>query len=93
MSNVLKKRFLNWEPISNPVIQNTIIGFVIGIMVGVNLRVLYLRVKGPAIVWILFFVFGIGIGFFSGVERKRMEERKRKRIIEKNYPYASGQDR
>ncbi len=92
MTNPWKKKYLNWDPITNPVVQNTILGFVIGIMVGINLRVLYLKVKGPAIVWILFFVFGIAIGFFSGIERKRMEAKKRKRIIEKNYPMSSGLD-
>jgi hypothetical protein len=86
MANLLKKKFLFWDPITNPVVQNTILGFVIGIMVGINLRVLYLRVKGPAIVWILFFVFGIAIGFFSGIERKRHEEKKRKKIFEQRFP-------
>jgi hypothetical protein len=86
MSSLLKKKFLFWEPITNPVVQNTVLGFVIGIMVGINLRVLYLRVKGPAVVWILFFAFGIAIGFFSGIERKRMEEKKRKKLISQHYP-------
>jgi hypothetical protein len=86
MSEFFKKKYFKWDPITNPVLQNTILGFVIGIMVGINLRVLYLRVKGPSIVWILFFVFGIGIGFFSGIERKRMDERKRKKLISQRFP-------
>jgi uncharacterized membrane protein len=79
MKTILKKRYWDWNPVRNPIIQNTILGFVLGIMVGLNLRVLYTRIHGPALVWILFFVFGIAIGFFSGIERKRME---RKRLEE-----------
>jgi hypothetical protein len=83
MKTLLQKKYLNWNPITNPVIQNTILGFVVGIMVGINLKVLYSRIQGPAIVWILFFVFGITIGFLSGLERKRMEARRRSSLSSK----------
>jgi hypothetical protein len=78
MNSLLKRKFLNWNPITNPVVQNTVLGFVIGIMVGINLKVLYSRIQGPTIVWVLFFVFGVSIGFLSGLERRRSENKKRK---------------
>jgi uncharacterized integral membrane protein len=82
MKNLFKKKFLDWNPITSPVIQNTILGFVVGIMVGINLKVLYARIQGPTIVWVLFFVFGITIGFLSGIERKRSENRRRNRKLQ-----------
>jgi hypothetical protein len=82
MKSVFKKRFLDWNPITSPLIQNTILGFVVGIMVGINLKVLYARIQGPTIVWVLFFVFGITIGFLSGVERSRSEDRKRRNKLQ-----------
>jgi hypothetical protein len=82
MTSIFKKRFLDWNPITSPVIQNTILGFVVGIMVGINLKVLYARIQGPTIIWVLFFIFGITIGFLSGVERSRVEDRKRKQRMQ-----------
>jgi hypothetical protein len=82
MKKILTKRYFDWNPITNPVLQNTILGFVVGIMVGINLKVLYSRIQGPTVVWVLFFGVGILIGFLSGLERRRMEERKRKRMLQ-----------
>lgn len=82
MTNIFKKRFMDWNPITSPVIQNTILGFVVGIMVGINLKVLYARIQGPTIIWVLFFLFGITIGFLSGIERSRVEDRKRKQRMQ-----------
>jgi hypothetical protein len=82
MANIFKKRFMDWNPITSPVIQNTILGFVVGIMVGINLKVLYARIQGPTIIWVLFFLFGITIGFLSGIERSRVEDRKRKQRMQ-----------
>ncbi len=82
MTNIFKKRFMDWNPITSPVIQNTILGFVVGIMVGINLKVLYARIQGPTIIWVLFFLFGITIGFLSGIERSRVEDRKRKQRLQ-----------
>jgi uncharacterized integral membrane protein len=83
MKNIFKKRYMDWNPITSPVIQNTILGFVVGAMVGINLKVLYARIQGPTIIWILFFLFGITIGFLSGIERSRSEDRKRKKSLQK----------
>jgi hypothetical protein len=82
MANIFKKRFMDWNPITSPVIQNTILGFVVGIMVGINLKVLYARIQGPTIIWVLFFLFGITIGFLSGLERSRAEDRKRRQKMQ-----------
>jgi len=71
----LKKRHWDWNPIQNPVLQNTMMGFVLGIMVGINLKVIYERIHGPAFVWISFFAFGTLVGFLSGLERYRIEKR------------------
>ncbi len=76
MKKALTKRRLNWEPIKNPVLQNTIVGFVLGIMLGINLKAFYTRIHGPAIVWISIFVIGVAIGFLSGLERKKMMKKK-----------------
>jgi hypothetical protein len=75
MRDSLKRRYWDWNPIQNPVLQNTLMGFVLGIIVGINLKVIYERIHGPAFVWISFFAFGTLIGFLSGLERKRMEEK------------------
>jgi hypothetical protein len=75
MKNALNKRYLDWNPIQHPVLQNTLLGFVLGIMVGLNLKVIYSRIHGPAFVWISFFALGALIGFISGLERRRMEKK------------------
>lgn len=49
-------------------------GFVLGIMVGINLKVIYEKIHGPAFIWISFFAFGTLIGFLSGLERNRIEK-------------------
>jgi hypothetical protein len=70
----LKRRYWDWNPIQNPVLQNTLMGFVLGIMVGINLKVIYEKIHGPAFIWISFFAFGTLIGFLSGLERNRIEK-------------------
>jgi hypothetical protein len=76
MQKVLKKRFLDWDPIKHPVLQNTLVGFALGVMIGINLKAIYTRIHGPAFIWISFFVFGAFIGFLSGLERSRHEKKK-----------------
>jgi F0F1-type ATP synthase assembly protein I len=83
MKKVLFKRHFEWEPIKHPILQNTLLGFVLGIMVGINLKVIYSRIHGPAFVWISFFVIGLAIGFLSGLERHRIEKQKRKKSQKK----------
>jgi ABC-type antimicrobial peptide transport system permease subunit len=51
-------------------------------MVGINLKVLYARIQGPTIIWVLFFLFGITIGFLSGIERSRAEDKRRKQKMQ-----------
>jgi hypothetical protein len=75
MKDSFKRRYWDWNPIQNPVVQNTLMGFVLGIMVGINLKAIYERIHGPAFVWISFFAFGTVIGFLSGLERIRMEKK------------------
>ena len=79
MKKVLLKRHFNWEPIKNPVLQNTIVGFVLGIMLGINIKAIYTRIHGPVIVWISIFVVGLAIGFLSGLERKKWMQKKGKK--------------
>jgi len=68
-----------------PVVQNVILGSVTGVMVGINLRTLFLRVGGTDIVWPLFFILGPAIGYFSGKERERFEKlKKEKQNLEEN---------
>ena len=68
-----------------PVVQNVILGSVTGVMVGINLRTLFLRVGGTDIVWPLFFILGPAIGYFSGKERERFEKlKKEKQDLEEN---------
>jgi hypothetical protein len=75
MKNAMRRRYWDWNPIQNPVLQNTLMGFVLGIMVGINLKAIYERIHGPSFVWISFFVFGTLVGFLSGLERNRMEKK------------------
>ncbi len=70
------KRYCDWEPIKSPVLQNTILGCVVGIMVGINLRAIILSGGRTTWPWIMFFLIGPVIGFFSGMERKRWEKKK-----------------
>jgi len=70
------KRYCNWEPIKNPVLQNTILGCVLGIMIGIDLRAIILSNGEATWAWIMFFLIGPLIGFFSGMERKKLERRK-----------------
>jgi PAS domain S-box-containing protein len=60
----------------NAVTQNVILGSITGIAVGINLKILFQRIGGIDLVWILFFILGPAIGYFSGKERERIEELK-----------------
>ena len=67
------------------VAQNVIIGSVTGIMVGYNLRIIFMRLGGVDLVWMAFFVLGPALGYFSGRERQRIERlRNEKKALESN---------
>ncbi|MBN2029710.1 PAS domain S-box protein [bacterium] len=69
----------------NAVTQNVILGSITGIIVGYNLRLIFLRIGGVELVWILFFLLGPIIGFLSGKERMRLERLKNEKMhLEKN---------
>jgi PAS domain S-box-containing protein len=58
------------------VAQNLILGSITGIIVGFNLRILFLRAGAEHISWLIFFVIGPAIGFLSGKERERYHQLK-----------------
>jgi len=67
------------------VAQNMILGSVTGVIVGYNLRLIFLRLGGVDLIWILFFIMGPLIGYFSGKERRRLERLKSEKMnLEKN---------
>jgi len=70
------KRYWDWEPIKSPVLQNTVLGCVLGIMVAIDLRAIVLSGGKAEWAWIMFFMIGPVIGFFSGLERKKLEKKK-----------------
>jgi hypothetical protein len=74
MSHWLTRRRVHWEPIQNPVFQNTLLGLVLGVVVGFNLKLIYARIHGPAVIWMSFSVVGLFIGLLSGLERYRCED-------------------
>ena len=70
------KRYCDWEPIKSPIWQNTILGCVVGVMVGINLRAIILSGGEATWAWVMFFMIGPLFGFFSGLERKRWEKQR-----------------
>ncbi len=69
----------------NAVTQNVILGSITGIIVAFNLRLIFLRIGGVELVWILFCILGPIIGFLSGKERMRLEKLKTEKLhLEKN---------
>ena len=71
------KRYCDWDPIKNPILQNTIVGSVLGIMVAINLRAIILSGGEATWAWIMFLGIGPLFGLFSGFERYRYEKKKR----------------
>ena len=69
------KHYLHWEPITNPVLQNMIMGGLTGLMTSIAFRLNFLRVSEINITWIIFLLIGIVIGYISGIERIRYEKR------------------
>jgi hypothetical protein len=67
---------VHWEPIRNPVFQNTLVGLVLGIVIGFNLKLIYMRIHGPAVIWLSFSVLGLFVGLLSGLERYRWQDGK-----------------
>lgn len=61
------------------VTQNVILGTVTGSMVAYNLRLIFLRVGGADLIWVVFFFIGPAIGYLSGKERQRMEKLKKEK--------------
>ena len=55
------------------VAQNMILGTITSSMVAYNLRVVFSRLGGIDLVWILFFFMGPAVGYLSGKERQRIE--------------------
>ena len=67
------------------VAQNVILGTITGSMVAYNLRLIYTRIGGTDLIWLLFFILGPIIGYLSGKERVRMERlKKEKKKIEED---------
>ena len=60
----------------NFIAQNVILGSITGILVGLNLRVLFSRAGARDISWLIFFLIGPLIGFLSGKERERYQKLK-----------------
>jgi PAS domain S-box-containing protein len=84
----MKKDYFNWNPVTNPISQNVIIGSITGIMVGINLRPVFSKVYGPDIAWLVTFlalILGFLLGFLSGKERQRLERLKKEKLsLEEN---------
>jgi hypothetical protein len=76
MNNGLTRQRARWEPIRSPVLQNTLIGLVLGIVIGFNLKLIYERIHGPAVIWMSFSVLSLFVGLLSGLERYRWENEK-----------------
>ena len=76
MKKLLLKRHLDWEPIKNPILQNTLLGFVVGVVLGINVKIIFEKINVPAFIWNCFFLFGLVAGFLSGIERSRLKKRK-----------------
>ena len=56
------------------VLQNVLLGSVTGVMVGINLKIVFQHIGGVDLIWILFFLIGPVVGYFSGKERQRIEK-------------------
>jgi PAS domain S-box-containing protein len=63
------------------VYQNLILGSVTGVVVAFNLRIVFQRMGGTDLVWILFFILGPALGYFSGKERERVEKLKKEKVV------------
>jgi PAS domain S-box-containing protein len=67
------------------VYQNLILGSVTGVVVAFNLKILFQRMGGADLVWIMFFILGPAVGYFSGKERERIEKMKLEKVqLEEN---------
>jgi len=64
--------------------QNVVLGAVTGIMVGIVLRLIFLKYGGVNVIWMPFFLFGPIAGYLSGLERQRIEKLKKEksRLVE-----------
>ena len=73
------KRYADWNPIKHPLIQNIILGSVLGIVIGINLRVIIYSDGKATWAWIMLFLIGPLFGLLSGLERMRWEKQQEKR--------------
>ena len=73
----MAKRYLDWEPITSPVLQNTILGTVLGIIIAIDLRAIVLSSGEATWAWVTLVLVGPIVGLLSGFERKRLESRKK----------------
>jgi len=73
----MAKKYLDWEPIKNPVLQNFIVGTVLGIVIAIDLRAIVLSNGKADWAWVMLVLVGPVIGLLSGFERKRLENRKK----------------
>lgn len=60
-------------PIRNPVLHNTLAGLILGMIIGFNLKLIAMRIHGPAVIWLSFTGAGLFIGLLGGLERYRWE--------------------
>lgn len=73
----MSKKYLHWEPIKNPVLQNTILGTILGIIIAIDLRTIVLSSGEATWAWVTLILVGPIIGLLSGLERKRLENKKK----------------
>lgn len=73
----------------NAVAQNVILGTVTGLVVALNLRIIFLKAGGVDMAWMAFIIIGPVFGYLSGLERQRIEKLKReKSVLEENIDYV-----
>jgi hypothetical protein len=70
------KKYADWNPIKSPLVQNLLLGSVVGIMMAINLRVIIFSEGRATWAWVILFLIGPIFGFLSGLERMRYEKRK-----------------
>jgi len=62
----------NKNRVNRAIIENTLVGTCMGLLVGLFLRHIFPRLNEINLDWVIFILIGLSLGLLSGFERKRI---------------------